>query len=152
MATLLLSIHVVLSIVFVGPAAVAVSIFPRFVPATVDVASRPQRAGERNVAAARVIYRITRVYGLLAVAVPVIGIALAVAQQRMTETWVLVAMALTALAGALLALRIVPLQRHALERNATSSDLRSMHMLGGVFNLLWVAVVVLMIVRPGAVH
>ncbi|MCV7422328.1 hypothetical protein H7K45_17410 [Mycobacterium yunnanensis] len=150
MQALLLSVHVVFAILFVGPPAVAVSIFPRFVPAAAGVGSRPERAGERNLAVARVLHRLTRVYGLLALAVPVLGIALAIVQHRMTEVWVLVAMVLTAAAGALLALRIVPAQRHVLARNATRAELSRMGMLGGIFNLLWVVVVVLMIVRPGA--
>jgi hypothetical protein len=151
MQALLLSVHVVFAILFVGPPAVAVSLFPRFVPATADVDSVPQRAGERNVAVAHLLHRLTRVYGLLALAVPVLGIALAIAQQRITEVWILVAMVLTAAAGALLALHIVPAQRDVLARDATRTELGRMGMLGGIFNLLWVVVVVLMIVRPGAV-
>jgi hypothetical protein len=150
MRALLLSVHVVFAILFVGPPAVAVSLFPRFVPATADVDSEQRRAGERNVAVARLLHRLTRVYGLLALAVPVLGIALAIAQQRMTEVWILVAMVLTAAAGALLALRIVPGQREMLARNPTRAEIGRMGMLGGMFNLLWVVVVVLMIVRPGA--
>ena len=80
-----------------------------------------------------------------------LGIALAIVQHRLTEVWILVAMVLTAAAGALLALRIVPAQRDVLMRNATRADIGRMGMLGGVFNLLWVVVVVLMIARPGAV-
>jgi hypothetical protein len=94
---------------------------------------------------------VTRVYGLLAVAVPVFGIVLATVQHRMTEVWIVVAMVLTAAAGALLGLRIVPAQRNVFARNATRSELSRMGMLGGIFNLLWVIVVVLTIVRPGAV-
>src|SRR5881628_1966594 len=141
MQTLLLSVHVVLAILFVGPPAVAVSLFPRFVPATADVDAGPKRTGERNVAVANVLHRLTRVYGLLALAVPVLGIALAIVQQRITEVWILVAMVLTAAAGALLALRIVPAQRNALAHNASPHEIGRMGMLGGIFNLLWVIVV-----------
>ena len=151
MQAFLLSVHVVFAILFVGPPAVAVSLFPRFVPAAADVDSAPQRAGERNVAVAQLLHRVTRVYGLLAIAVPVLGIVLATVQHRMTEVWIVVAMVFTAAAGALLGLRIVPAQRDVLARNATRSELSRMGMLGGIFNLLWVIVVVLMIVRPGAV-
>lgn len=146
----LLSVHVVMSILFVGPPAVAVSLFPRFVPASGDVPATPQRAGERNAAAAQVLHRVTRVYGLLAIGVPVLGIALGIVQGRMTEVWIIVAMALTAAAGAVLAVWIVPAQRHALDRGAGAREIATMGMLGGVFNLIWVVVVVLMIVRPGA--
>jgi hypothetical protein len=64
--------------------------------------------------------------------------------------WVVLAMVLTAVAGALLVLRITPAQQDALAAPATPDAMRTMRMLVGVFNLLWVTVVVLMIVRPGA--
>lgn len=136
MEALLLSVHVVAGILFVGPVAVSTSLFPRYAP----------DAGE----VARVLHRITRVYGLLAVIVPVVGLTLAFAQGRTTEVWVLVAMLLTAIAGGLLALQIIPRQREALVAEARTGGLRPLGMLTGVFNLLWAAVVVLMIVRPGS--
>jgi len=137
MEALLLSVHVIAGILFVGPVAVSTSLFPRYAP----------DAGE----VARVLHRITRVYGLLAVIVPVVGLALAAAQGRTTEVWVLVAMLLTAIAGGLLALQIAPRQREALAATAGGvTGLRQLGMLTGVFNLLWAVVVVLMIVRPGS--
>ena len=137
MEALLLSVHVIAGILFVGPVAVSTSLFPRYAP----------DAGE----VARVLHRVTRVYGLLAVIVPVVGLALAAAQGRTTEVWVLVAMLLTAIAGGLLALQIAPRQREALAAPAGGvTGLRQLGMLTGVFNLLWAVVVVLMIVRPGS--
>ncbi len=136
MEAFLLSVHVVAGILFVGPVAVSASLFPRYATTAGEVAL--------------VLYRITRVYGLLAVIVPVVGIALASAQDRMAEVWVLVAMALTALAGALLVLQITPRQRQALAAPDNRAGLRRLGMLTGVFNLLWTAVVVLMVVRPGS--
>ncbi|MGK2869747.1 MAG: hypothetical protein ACSLFA_24465 [Mycobacterium sp.] len=136
MEAFLLSVHVVAGILFVGPVAVSASLFPRYATTAGEVAE--------------VLYRITRVYGLLAVIVPVVGIALAFAQGRMTEVWVLVAMALTALAGAMLVLQITPRQREALAAPDDRASLRRLGMLTGVFNLLWTAVVVLMVVRPGS--
>ncbi|AQA05377.1 hypothetical protein BVC93_26675 [Mycobacterium sp. MS1601] len=137
MESALLSIHVVAGILFVGPVAVAASLFPRY-------------AAEGPVVAA-VLHRITRVYGILALVVPAVGIVLAIVQGRATEIWVLIAMGLTAVAGGLLALQIAPRQRAAL----TSPDratLKHIGMLTGVFNLLWAVVVVLMIVRPGSAY
>jgi Na+/proline symporter len=96
------------------------------------------------------LHRITRVYGILGVIVPVVGITLAVVQGRMGEVWISVAMVLTALAGALLAFLIHPGQRDALAEPDDGTRLRSLGMLAGVYNLLWAVVVVLMIVRPGA--
>lgn len=136
MEAFLLSVHVVAGILFVGPVAVSTSLFPRYAPEAGDVA--------------QVLHRITRVYSLLALVVPVVGLALAGVQGRTTEVWVLVAMVLTALAGGLLAVQIAPRQRAALDAPASAAGLRQLGMLTGVFNLLWAVVVVLMIVRPGS--
>lgn len=134
MEPLLLSVHVVAGILFVGPVAVTTSLFPRYAHET---------------GAAQALHRITRVYGLLAITVPTVGLMLAVHQDRLSDAWVVVAMLLTAVAGLLLALRIAPLQARALADPATA-ELKRLNMLAGVFNLLWAAVVVLMVVRPGS--
>ncbi|MCX8561612.1 hypothetical protein OS122_12040 [Mycolicibacterium mucogenicum] len=145
MQAFLLSVHVVAGILFVGPIAVATSLFPRYVP--VD---GPSASNERSVGIARLLHRITRVYGLLAIAVPVIGLALAGVQGRSTEVWIIVAMVLTAGAGGLLAVQIAPRQRQALAAPGGESELRTLAMVTGIFNLLWVIVVVLMVVHPGS--
>ncbi|ALE74240.1 membrane protein [Pseudonocardia sp. EC080610-09] len=145
MEAFLLSVHVVAGILFVGPVAVTTSLFPRYAPVTVAAAG-----AERSPDVARLLHRITRVYGVLAIAVPVVGLVLAAVQGRTTEVWVVVAMVLTALAGGLLALRIAPDQREALDRPDDGTRLRRLAMTSGVFNLLWAVVVVLMIVRPGS--
>jgi hypothetical protein len=151
---LLLSVHVLAGIVFVGGSAVAASLFPRYAPVTVAVpAGAPADTaapGERNRAVAVLLHRITRVYGLLGIVVPVVGIALGVVQGRMAEIWINVAMLLTAAAGLLLALVIYPRQRTALAEPDDGARLRSLAMFAGIYNLLWAIVVVLMIVRPGA--
>jgi hypothetical protein len=144
---ILLSAHVLAGILFVGPSAVAVSLFPRYAPVTVPSVKRP---GERSDVVARVLHRITRVYGTLGIIVPVVGISLAFVQGRMGEIWITIAMACTAVAGGLLALQIYPRQRDALTSPDNGSQLRRLGMLAGIFNLLWAIVVVLMIVRPGS--
>ncbi|WP_433699382.1 hypothetical protein [Nocardiopsis sp. CA-288880] len=148
MEAFLLSVHVVAGILFVGPVAVTTSLFPRYAP----VAAAPAGAdrAERSTDTARLLHRITRVYGVLALTVPVVGLVLAFVQGRTSEIWIVVAMVLTAVAGALLALRIAPLQREALDSPDDGARLRRLGMLTGLFNLLWVVVVVLMIVRPGS--
>lgn len=134
MQAVLLSVHVVAGILFVGPVTVAASLFPRF-------AASPEVGA--------VLHRITRGYGVLALVVPAVGLLLAAVQGRWGEIWITVAMVLTALAGGLLVLRIVPAQQDVLRApgRAVPGSLRTST---GVFNLLWVLVVVLMIVRPGA--
>ncbi|UGT42847.1 hypothetical protein LTV02_05440 [Nocardia yamanashiensis] len=147
MQSALLSIHVLAAIVFVGGSAVAASLFPRYAP----VAETAEQAGEvRNVAVAKAFHRITGSYAVLALIVPVVGIALAAVQGRMGEIWITVAMALTFIAGGLLAAFIHPIQKQALDQPDEGQRLRQLSMLAGIYNLLWAVVVVLMIVRPGA--
>ena len=136
MKPFLLTAHVITAILFVGPVAVATSLFPRYAWV----------AGE----GAQLLHRVTRVYALLALMVPVAGLALAVIQGRATEVWIVVSIGLTAVAGGVLAFQILPRQRYALAHANAGAHMRSLHMLTGVFNVLWVAVVVLMIVRPGS--
>jgi hypothetical protein len=62
------------------------------------------------------------------------------------QAWVLVSIALTAAAAIVLVASILPGQRAALE----GSPATPLAMTTGIFNLLWVAVTVLMIVRPGS--
>lgn len=153
MEGVLLSVHVLAAIVFVGGSAVAASLFPRYAPVAVGV---PAGAGAeapsedvRHRAVAVALHRVTRVYGVLGLVVPVVGIVLAMVQGRMGEIWINVSMVLTVLAGALLALGVAPLQRDALAEPDDGRRLRRLGMLAGTYNLLWAAVVVLMIVRPG---
>ena len=145
MQALLLSAHVVAGILFVGPIAVATSLFPRYAPVgglSADL--------DRNDGVARLLHRITRVYGVLALAVPVVGLALAGVQGRSTEVWIIVSMVLTAAAGGLLVLQIAPRQQRALAEPDDGRQLRALGMVTGVFNLLWVVVVVLVVAHPGS--
>lgn len=150
MEGILLSAHVLAGILFVGPSAVAASLFPRFAPVAVGAPPSTRRPAERNESVARMLHRITRVYGILGIAVPTVGLTLAVVQGRIGEIWITIAMVLTAVAGGLLALQIYPRQREALLQPDDGRQLRRLGMLAGIFNLLWATVVVLMIVRPGS--
>ena len=155
MEKLLLSLHVLAGIVLVGGSAVAASLFPRYAPIAVDVPAGggpPPASEERNRAVAVALHRITRGYSVFGIVVPVVGIALAVVQGRMGEIWINISMVLTAAAGGLLAVQIYPRQRDALAEPGDGKGLRTLSMLAGIYNLLWAAVVVLMIVRPGAVY
>ncbi|MFE3455201.1 hypothetical protein ACFXJ8_40415 [Nonomuraea sp. NPDC059194] len=157
MEPVLLSVHVLASIVFVGGSAVATSLFSRYAPVATGVAvgaepahPQPPDAGERNPAVAVALHRITRVYSIMGLVVPAAGIALATTQGRMGEVWIIISMVLTAAAGGLLATQIYPRQRDALSEPDDGRRLRTLSMLAGIYNLLWAIVVVLMIVRPGS--
>jgi len=152
MEAALLAVHVLAGILFVGPVAVACSLFPRYAPVAVGApgTTASPRDGVRSLPVAQALHRIARGYGVIAVLVPVIGIALSFVQGRFGEIWISVAMVLTAVAGGLLAFRIVPAQAEALSGTADRRQLARIGMLAGIFNLLWAAVVILMVVRPGS--
>ena len=96
------------------------------------------------------MHRITRGYGIFGIVVPVVGIALALVQGRMSEIWINIAMILTAAAGGLLALQIYPRQRDALADPDDGKRLRSLEHARRNLQPAVGVVVVLMIVRPGA--
>lgn len=143
MTTVLLAAHVIAALLTVGPVAVAGSMFPR--PARL-LATDPDDAGAR--AAALVLHRITRVYAVVALAVPVFGVVVAVRWSAFGETWLQVSIGLTVVAALVLALGVLPAQRWVLDGSAAGGAARTA-MLTGVFNLLWVAVAVLMVLQPG---
>ena len=131
MSAVLLSAHVILAILAIGPIAVASSIFPRYV---------------ESPAIAAVLHRICGTYAAVGIAVPLLGIATAVAMGVLTDAWVLVSIGLTAVAAGVLVASILPAQRVALGGGGAGR----LGMTTGIFNLLWVVVTVLMIVRPGS--
>jgi hypothetical protein len=134
MSAILLSAHIIVAILAVGPIAVAASMFPRYAR---DATAQP---------VASVLYRICQTYAVVGVAVPLLGIATAVSMGVLTQAWVLVSIALTAVAAVVLVASILPDQRAALAGTAVTR----LAMTTGIFNLLWVVVTVLMIVRPGS--
>ncbi|MEW9547105.1 hypothetical protein [Nonomuraea sp. NPDC050783] len=144
MEVVLLSVHVLAAVVFVGGSAVATSLFPRYAP------TEPPEGGERNPAVAAALHRVSRGYAVAALIVPLAGIVLAGVQGRMGEIWITLSMVLTAGAAVLLAAQIVPRQRAALDSPGPVARLRTLAMLAGLYNLAWAVVVVLMIARPGA--
>ena len=150
MAEVLLSVHVLAAILVVGPVAVAASLFPRVVTAATD----DPVGGPHGTAA--LLHRICRSYAAVGVVVPVFGIATGAQLGVLGDVWLLVSVLLTAVAAALLGMRILPVQRRLLATASGSGSTvvaaraRSLVVATGVFNLLWAVVVVLMIVRPGS--
>ncbi|WP_026123599.1 membrane protein [Nocardiopsis chromatogenes] len=151
MAKLFLSLHVVAAIIAIGPVTVAASMFP---PALRRAhASESPREGLGTL---RLLHRICRVYAYVGIAVPVFGFATASALGVLGDMWLTVSIVLTAAAAAVLALAILPGQAGEVaaldggEAGGGSVPPGRLAMLTGVFNLLWVVVTVLMIVRPGS--
>lgn len=154
MTKVLLSVHVLAVILVVGPVSVAASLFPRYAP-------RAAADGGPPAGVAAVLHRTCRVYAVAGAAVPAFGIATGAQLGVLTDPWLIASVILTAVAAAMLALAVLPDQRRLLAtlpsgpgsaaagavtgRVATRLAVRT-----GIFNLLWVIVVVLMIVRPGS--
>ncbi|MET8757447.1 hypothetical protein [Lentzea sp. NPDC004782] len=131
MSKLFLSLHVLAAIIAIGPVTVAASMFPRAV---------------RDNSNPELLHRICRVYALIGISVPVFGFATAGVMGVTGHPWVIVSIALTTAAAFVLALKILPGQEKALE----TRDLKNLAVYTGIFNVLWAAVTVLMIIRPGS--
>ena len=88
----LLSLHVLAAIVAIGPVTVAASMFPAAL-----------RRGDRD--AMRLLNRVCRVYALIGLAVPVLGLATAGSLGVLGDAWLIVSIALSAVAAAVRQLR-----------------------------------------------
>ena len=150
MTKFLVILHIVAAIVAIGPVAVAASMFP---PVARRAFASP---GEGDAAATLgVLNRICKIYALVAIAVPLFGFAAAGVMKVNGQAWVMVSIVLTVLAAAVLGLLVLPRQTALLNPGsgtATVKDAKLLAMYAGIFNLLWVAVAVLMVVRPGGSH
>ncbi|RZT17335.1 putative integral membrane protein DUF2269 [Kribbella sp. VKM Ac-2569] len=147
----LLSVHVLAAIIFVGPVTIAASMFP-------PIARRTLLAEAPDAAVLAVLHRISKVYAIGGLAVPVFGLAVAGGMGVLGDYWLIISMILTLVAAALLAFVVIPTQSRVLAAAAAGPDVRTallpqakaLSMTTGVFALLWAVVVVLMIVRPGS--
>ncbi|MBZ4318626.1 DUF2269 family protein [Streptomyces huiliensis] len=157
MTKLLLSLHVLAAILLIGPATVAASLFPRF--ARQALAPDGDRT-KKGTAALRILHRITRVYSAISVTVPAFGMATAQRMGVLGDTWLVISMALTAVAAVLLAIAVFSQDAiiDALDLQDTEPEaapklaagLPRLSMITGLFALTWAVVTVLMIVRPGS--
>ncbi|MGW2230883.1 hypothetical protein [Streptomyces formicae] len=106
------------------------------------------------------LHRICRVYAGVGFAVPVLGLATAGAMGVMGDAWVIASLVLTMLAAASLIVFVLPGQEQLVEGVegaggaggvvTVAAATGRLAMTTGIFNVLWVAVTVLMIVRPGS--
>ncbi|WP_027946814.1 DUF2269 family protein [Amycolatopsis taiwanensis] len=154
MTKFLLSVHVLAAIVAIGPVTVAASMFPATARRTLAASD----AG-RDLAVLRSLHRICRVYAAVGIVVPVFGLATANSLGVLGDAWLITSIALTAAAAGVLVLLVLPRQQHILAavpgpgHPNPRPDERGparLAMYTGMFNLLWAAVTVLMIVRPGS--
>ena len=151
MTGLLLAIHVVAAILTIGPVTVSSSMFP---PALRAALAAPEDARKSGVV--MVLARTTRVYSVIGIIVPVFGLATGASLGVLGDPWLIASIILTVAAAAILLGLIIPAQRQALALVGTGPAPAGVVAPGalarntGIFNLLWVIVVVLMIYRPGS--
>ncbi|MEV0691964.1 hypothetical protein [Streptomyces sp. NPDC050388] len=151
MTKFLLSVHVLAAIIAVGPVTVAASMFP---PAVRRAAGGGGPAATA-VTTVGVLHRICGVYARIGIAVPVLGLATALAMGVLGDGWLITSIVLTAAAAGVLIAFVLPGQEEFVEQVAEgrSVDRQATVRLAtstGVFNLLWATVTILMIVRPGS--
>ncbi|MFR9805270.1 hypothetical protein ACL02T_23740 [Pseudonocardia sp. RS010] len=88
------------------------------------------------------LHRVSRVYAVLATAVPVFGPGTAVAMGVLGDGWLIASLVLTAAAGALLGARILPDRAEVVAALGGGNDravalARDLSMTSGMFALLW---------------
>lgn len=137
----LLFFHVVGAVVLIGPTTMASSSFARHV-----------RGGD--VAAATAAHRTVRSYGVLSVAVPIVGLVLAQHLAVFGEQWVDQAITLFAAGALVLFAGHLPAERRSLGvlRAGGTVDQRTLGRLrasAGLYAVSWVAIVFLMVAKPG---
>lgn len=149
--------HVLAAIITIGPVTVAASMFP-----AIARRAQSQTDDDHPVAIMRTLHRMSRVYAALGVVVPVFGLATAASLHVLGDTWLIVSIALTGIAAAILALLVLPRQSAilaSLDSAVTTSSppteptprtTARLAMHTAIFNLLWATVTVLMILRPGS--
>ncbi|QHA04954.1 hypothetical protein GQF42_18080 [Streptomyces broussonetiae] len=143
MTKFLLAVHVLAAIVAVGPVTVAASMFPPLARRALAAPGDDGTAGTLSL-----LHRICRVYALVGVVVPVFGFATASRMGVLGSGWLITSIVLTLLAAVVLGALVLPAQGAFVAGEGTNSA--RLAMFTGVFNLLWAAVTVLMIVRPGS--
>ncbi|MGW5170307.1 hypothetical protein ACWEQU_17435 [Streptomyces nodosus] len=150
MTKILLSLHVLAAIIAIGPVSVAASMFPPTV--------RRAGASESGISATatiQLLHRICRVYAGIGLAVPILGFATASYMGVLESGWLIASIILTAVAAGILVFLVLPSQDKLLGHINGNGTVERSHtarlaMYTGFFNLLWAAVTVLMVVRPGS--
>jgi uncharacterized membrane protein len=137
---LLLFLHILAAISFLGPVTVATSLFP-------------QHANLDDVRIARVCARISRGYGFASLAVPLFGIWTAQEVNYLDAAWVHASIGLFALAWLALVAFIVPQQAKALRQleageTPTDAQLGPLRGVSGLYSLSWLVILIFMVAKP----
>ncbi|WP_047241361.1 hypothetical protein [Corynebacterium epidermidicanis] len=155
MSTILVALHILTAILFLGPVTVAVSSF--------QVKALAAHSGDTTaLGAAKNLHAITRSYGTLSLLVPLLGVALFISDSAyMKQGQFHAAIALSVVAWAVLYFVILPRQKKllgalgALATDETPADTTvadwnkakgQLSMFGGIFSALWLITAVLMFI------
>ncbi|MDO4908234.1 MAG: DUF2269 domain-containing protein [Corynebacterium sp.] len=154
---LVVVLHVIAAILFLGPVTVAVSAFG---PAILGASQGDELSRGRALS----MYKITRTYGLLSLIIPILGLAAMFTDGGYWSEWRFhVSILLSVIAWALLFFVIAPKQNRAIQaldihepgeespaERPQISDWNKVKgqsaMFGGIFSLLWVIVAIFMLV------
>lgn len=157
MTDFMLVLHIAAAVLFIGPIMVATSAFP----AQIFEAKSGNTTAQ---GAASVLYRITKVYGFLSALVPLLGLVLFLSDMDTygSQGKFHASILLAIIAWVILLVVILPRQRTALgalgmlPESEVSPDKdkvgnwtqlkKQLSMYGGIFNLLWIVVLILMFV------
>ncbi|WP_433400068.1 hypothetical protein [Streptomyces sp. CA-146814] len=112
MTKFLLSLHVLASILAVGPITVAASMFPRYAKPPAPGDGGPH---DHDLRTAAFLHKICRGYAVVGIAVPVLGFATGAQMGVLGDAWLVASIVLTTIAAALLMAMVLPGQRELLE-------------------------------------
>ena len=160
MTTLLIVLHVLAAVLFIGPVTVAVSTFQ-------TQAVKAQAGDARAAGAATVLHKLTSLYGILAALVPLLGVAIMMTDSAYwSDGRFHIAITLAVIAWIILLLLIIPRQKKmmgslglldpadhdpendVLEGAKFAKAKSQLSMFGGIFSLLWVLMLILMYWSP----
>lgn len=157
MTSFLIILHIIAAVLFIGPLMVATSAFP----AQIQEAKSGTATAK---GAASVLYRITKAYGFLSALVPLLGLVVFLSDMETygTQGKFHASILLAIIAWVILLVVILPRQRTALgalgmlpeseaspeeDKIASWSQVKKqLSMYAGIFNLIWIVVLVLMFV------
>ena len=145
---ILVIVHIIAAILFLGPVAVASSLYPAF-------ALQATGGDQSSLGSARILHRITNTYALLSLLVPLAGLGMfifdsAYMKQGKFHAAILIAWAVLFFLvlprqKALLALATDP-AAHAAEPDKAPALKKQLAMFSGIFNALWIIAAVLMFI------
>ncbi len=158
MTTILIALHILAAVLFLGPVTVAVSSF--------HTQALKAKAGDTRAAGtAAILHKITSTYGMLAAIVPLLGVAIMMTDGAYWKQGQFhAAIGLAIIAWGILLLLIIPRQKkmmgslglldpadHSPETDVLADEQwaktkSQLSMFGGIFSLLWVVMFILMFI------